>query len=191
MSIRSIGLRLVAAIIVGGTVAFLSQLGGASSGAPGSHGACFSALRLLRHAVATFEAQHGYLPGRPGVDTALLQVPPAAAPLLVQQLTQPRDRIGLPEPAGPFSGLLDSVPVNPFTSSDTVVVVPAGTDAVAFAAAATGGWAFLADPGFDSVGTLPAGLFLPCGRAAPSSLDRGLASVQDIAFEIEDYRRWR
>ena len=191
MSFRLIALRLTAAFVVGGAVAVLSQLGAAGPAASGSHGACFSALRLLRHAVAAFEAQHGFLPGRERAGDTSVPAVPAAASLLVRQLTQPRNSRGLPDQAGPLSGLLDSVPVNPFTGSNTVVIVPDGADAVAFAAAAGAGWAFLAAPGFDHTGPLPAGLLLPCGRTASSSLDRGLASVQDIAFEIEDYRRWR
>jgi hypothetical protein len=182
---------LVAAILVGGAIGFLSQLGVADPGASGSHGACFSALRLLRHAVASFEAQHGCLPGRESAGSELASAAPATAALLVRQLTQPRDSRGLPDPAGPFYGLLDAVPVNPYTGSAAVVIVPADADAIAFAAAAAAGWAFLAGPGFDSTGPLPAGLVLPCGHAAASSLDRSLASVQDIAFEIEDYQRWR
>jgi hypothetical protein len=189
--VRRLALRLVVALVVGGSVGFLAQLGITEPGANSSHGACFSALRLLRHAIATFEAQHGCIPGRECAGTALAAVTPAAASLLTRQLTQPRDSRGLPDPAGPFCGLLDAIPVNPFTGLDTVVIVPEGADALAFAAATNAGWAFLAVPGFDSMGPLPAGLVLPCGRLAPSSLDRGLASVQDIAFEIEDYRRWR
>lgn len=191
MSFRRALLRLIAALLVGGAVGFLAQLGVADPGASNAHGACFSALRLLRHAVATFEAQHGFLPGREGAAAETAPASSAAASLLVRQLTQPRNSRGLPDEVGPFSGLLDAVPVNPFTGSDAVAIVPAGVDAVDFAAAAAAGWAFLAVPGFDGRGTLPAGLMLPCGRAAPTSLDRGLASVQDVAFEIEDYRRWR
>jgi hypothetical protein len=72
-----------------------------------------------------------------------------------------------------------------------VVEVPAGADAVAFAAGSRCGWAFLTAPGADGAGPLPAGVLLPCGTTGPSGPGRRVTSVQDIGFEIEDYERWR
>ena len=170
--------RTAAALVVGCVVGALAQLGGGHTGAEAAHGACFSALRLLRHAVATFAARHGHLPGE---DAALIE----------RQLTMPRTLSGVPDPAGPLPGLLDAIPTNPFTGSAAIVVVPEGVDAVAFAAAAKAGWAFLAGPGHDRAGPLPVGMVLPCGSSPAGAAGRGVASVQEIAFEIEDFQRWR
>ena len=171
-------MRVAAALAVGCAVGLLAQLGGGRPGTDAAHGACFSALRLLRHAVATFSSLHGRLPGE---DAGQLE----------RQLTMPRDQRGTPDPAGPFPGLLDAIPVNPYTGSAALVVVPEGANAVAFAASATAGWAFLARSGHDEAGPLPAGMVIPCGSSTRDAAGRGLTSVQEIAFEIEDFQRWR
>jgi hypothetical protein len=158
---------------------------GGGDGGAAPHASCFSALRLLRHAVATFETQHGALPGA-AVDGA-----PASAEWLTRQLTLPRDLRGTPSPTGPLGGLLDAIPANPFTGHSSLAVVPPGADAIAFAAATPCGWAYLAEPGRDASGPLPAGLLLPCGTSGPAGIGRGISSVQEIAFEIEDFERWR
>jgi hypothetical protein len=175
--------RVLIAAAVGAAVWFAAGAGiGGNGVAP--HASCFSALRLLRHAVATFEAQHGALPGAVGGA-------PATAEQLTGQLTLPRDLRGSPSPSGPLAGLLDGIPENPFTGDSSLVIVPPGADAIAFAAATPCGWAYLAEPGRDASGPLPAGLVLPCGASGPTGPGRGIASVQEIAFEIEDFERWR
>jgi hypothetical protein len=183
---RVVAFRSLAAAAVGIAVWAAASAGQGRAGAAAQHGACFSALRLLRHAVAAYEAQHGSLPGHPRGGTV-----PADPELITRQLTLPRDAAGMPAAAGPFAGLLEAIPVNPYTGSASLAVVPAGADAGAFAAASRCGWAYLGDPGRDAAGPLPAGLLLPCGDNGGHPPDRGLASVQDIAFEIEDFERWR
>jgi hypothetical protein len=178
--------RLPVAAAVGLAVWAAASAGSGRAGPAALHGACFSALRTLRHAVAAYEAQHGALPGRaPGAEG------PADPVLLARQLTLPRDAAGMPAVSGPFPGLLDAIPANPYSGSAALAVVPAGVDAGAWAASARCGWAYLADPGRDRAGPLPAGLLLPCGDNGGVPPDRGLASVQEIAFEIEDFERWR
>jgi hypothetical protein len=178
--------RFVTAAAAGLAVWAAASAGHGRAGAAALHGSCFSGLRLLRHAVAAFDAQHGTLPGRPPGGTV-----PADPELIARQLTLPRDAAGAPAAAGPFAGLLEAIPTNPYTGSAALAVVPAGADAGAFAATSRCGWAYLADPGRDAAGPLPAGLLLPCGDNGGRPPDRGLASVQDIAFEIEDFERWR
>jgi len=169
--------RAVAALAVGGCVGVLAQLGAPPRGGDAAHASCFAALRLVRHAVAAYAARHGRLPGP---DPALV----------ARHLTAPRSLRGDPDPAGPLPGLLDKVPVNPFTGSAEIVVVEENVDAVAFAATAGAGWAYLPRPGRDAAGPLPAGTVLPCGVAAGGA-GRAVASVQEIGFEIEDFQRWR
>jgi hypothetical protein len=137
-------------------------------------------LRLLRHAIALFEAQHGRLPGVDGRAPTSQQ--------FAAQLTQPRDEWGTPNQQGPFPGIIDTIPINPFTRSRALVIVPDGIDPVAFAAASRAGWAYLARPGRDARGPLPSGVVLPCGK---SDADPSSPPVQDLAFEIEDFQRWR
>ena len=188
---RTAALRLLLSAVVGAVVALVIAADRGDGAAAGAHGACFSALRLLRHAVAAYEAQHGRLPGHPDAVGPASPSPTEVAGLVAAQLTQPRDARGNPDPSGPLAGLLDAVPVNPYTGESAIVVVPAGSDPVAFAAAASAGWAYLVRAAADARGPLPPGLLLPCGTAPAAALERGLASVQEIAFEIEDYRRWR
>ncbi len=190
MSFLQRALRVVAPVAVGGVVAALS-LGGTAKPTPSAaRGECYSGLRLLRHAIASYEAQHGHLPD---LDLSRGQTPDHApegsAELLVLELTQPRDAAGRPDRSrGPFPGLIGSVPVNPFTGSNALTIVPPGVDAVAFAAASPAGWAYLARPGRDAGGLLPPGLLLPCGDARRVGKS---APVQDLTFEIEDFERWR
>ncbi len=171
--------RIAIAVAVGGLVGALTMLGGSAPTPAASRGDCFTGLRLLRHAIASFEAQHGRLPGADG--------PAPTSQQLVSQLTQPRDVRGTPSQQGPFPGIIDSIPLNPFTGSREIAVVPEGTDATAFAAASRAGWAYLVLPGKDADGPLPAGLVLPCGHDPVA----GHATVQNLAFEVEDFQRWR
>lgn len=192
MSARTVICRLAASSAIGLLVGVLAATGPRRPAPSASRGACFSSLRLLRHAIAAFEGLHGSLPG--GTVTAGARDHRSGDPtpaLLARQLTEPRDRHGAPDPRGPYPGLLSEVPVNPYTGSSALVVPPDGADAVAFAAASPAGWAYLARPGHDAWGALPAGLVLPCGRDGTASPPAQVPSVQQIAFEIEDFRRWR
>lgn len=184
MNAKLLAARVSIAVAVGAAV-WLAAGAGGGGGGTAPHASCFSALRLLRHAVATFETQHGALPG------GAVGGAPATAERLTRQLTLPRDLHGTPSPSGPLAGLLDALPVNPFTGDSSLVIVPPGADAIAFAAATPCGWAYLAEPGRDASGPLPAGLLLPCGASGPTGPGRGISSVQEIAFEIEDFERWR
>jgi hypothetical protein len=181
--------RVLVPFAVGGIVAALSLVGTARTTPLAARGQCYSGLRLLRHAIASYEAQHGHLPD--------LDVPRGSGPgpgstgpaeLLVLELTQPRDPAGRPHLQGPLPGLINAIPANPFTGSSLVVVVPEGADPVAFAAASRAGWAYLPLPDRDAVGPLPAGLMLPCGGDTKAGTG---TPVQDLAFEIEDFERWR
>lgn len=171
------------ALAVGAAVAGVSSLGVGRTAPTATRAECFASLRLLRHAIATYTAQYGHLPG---------STPPGEPPddarastLLVRELVQPRDAEGMPSQGGPFPGLIDAIPANPFTRSRDVVVVPDGVDPAVFAAASHAGWAYLTRAGRDAAGPLPAGLLLPCGSAGTGG------SVQDLAFEVEDFARWR
>jgi len=191
MTLAVAGRRLALSIAVGATVAGLALLGHDRTAA-GAHGACFSALRLLRHAIATFEAQHGFLPGRLSGDAAPEGLTDEqAAALATLQLTRPRSAAGFPSRSGPWPGLLDAIPVNPFTGSAALIVVPASADALGLAAVTDAGWAYLLRDGHDSAGALPAGLVVPCGTTPDGPLAAGVPTVQQIAFEIEDFERWR
>jgi hypothetical protein len=151
---------------------------------------CYVALRVIRGAVAVFEAEHGFLPGwfRP-VDGPPQPLPDLGrASGILGQLGSPTASSGLPSPQGAHAAILTPLPSNPFTGSPDLVVVPRGEDPVAFAFASAAGWAYLADDGADGRGPLPRGLVLPCGREGGPGSGAG---VQDIGFEIEDFRPWR
>jgi|WetSurMetagenome_2_1015567.scaffolds.fasta_scaffold50257_3 hypothetical protein len=183
MPLREVLRRALAAVAVGAGVGAAALLGTSSPTPAASRAECYTRLRLLRHAVSTFTAQHGHPPGGDAMPDA-----GQAARLLADQLTQPRDARGRPSARGPFPGLLDAVPFNPFTDSRELAIVPDGADPVAFAAASRAGWAYLAAPAHDPLGPLPAGLVLPCGTAPEPG---GRPPAQDLGFEIEDYQRWR
>jgi hypothetical protein len=183
MPLRRLLLRAVAAVAVGAGVGAAALLGTSSPTPAASRAECYTRLRLLRHAVAAFTAQHGHLPGRDAMPDG-----GQAAGQLADQLTQPRDARGRPSARGPFPGLLDAIPFNPFTGSRELAIVPEGADPIAFAAASRAGWAYVAAPARDALGPLPAGLVLPCGAAPEPG---GRPPAQDLGFEIEDYLRWR
>ncbi|MFH1176507.1 MAG: hypothetical protein V1750_03795 [Acidobacteriota bacterium] len=186
-----VGIKVLAALAVGAAVGWLSGLGG-EPGPLSRHGNCFRSLRMLRFAVSAFAAQHGRLPGTSDSSGSAITELPAAEleQLVTRQLTEPRDASGWPSLQGPWRGLLSELPANPYTMSRRLVVAPAGEDALAFAAASAAGWAYLPMAGQDHSGPLPAGLILPCGRDRAAGGDGGFA-VQKIAFEIEDFERWR
>jgi hypothetical protein len=188
-------LRLLAAVAIGCAVA-LTTATPAPSTFTAKWAECFNSLRLMRFAVHAFSEQEGMIPGHVrAADGSVTAVPAAVrAEAVRRQLCEPRDDHGRPSWAGPWRGLLQQIPLNPFTASREIVIVPAGVDAVAFAASSNGGWAYLSEDGNDSHGPLPAGLVLPCGDARASGqpgVPGGTMSVQDIGFEIEDYRLWR
>ncbi len=148
----------------------------------------------MRAAVFTFEADHGFLPGT-ARDPSSIRAPSEenlnpSAQLVTAQLCGPVDDLGQPVTQNGWPGPLASLPLNPFTGSSSVVIVPPNTDPVSFAATVSDrGWAYATTTTQDANGPLPPGLVLPCGsgvRHLPADM-----GVQDIGFATGDLYRWR
>lgn len=185
-------LRVLLAALIGGAAGGLAGINSTPKAAT-TRGACFKAVRLLRFAVSAFETEHGVLPGfrRQGDGTVATADAEGLAELVRRQLTEPREESGAPDWHGTARALLDEIPLNPYTGSRELVIVPQGADAEAFASDQTAGWAYLPSGGADARGSLPPGLILPCGKLPEGRAADRATAVQEIGFEIEDYQRWR
>ncbi len=184
--------RLATGAVVAAAVAALASRGG-EPGAEALRVECFNRLRLVRHAVAAYERDHGVLPGiAPEGDTGAPEGRARVAGLVRRQLCEPRDPTGSPSWQGTLEALLPALPTNPLTSSGELVILPSGADALVFAANCAAGWVYLVRDGIDEEGFLPAGVVLPCGGVAGGVPgDDRSAAVRRVSLEVEDFRRWR
>ena len=192
MSVKRAVRRLTTATLVAAGVAAVAMLPG-TPGAESRRADCFNRLRLVRHAVAAYERDHSLLPGAaPAADLGGPEEGSRVGALVHRQLCEPRDRTGRPWVRGALPPLLPELPANPLTSSRELVILPAGADALAFAADCTAGWVYLARDGVDAEGFLPAGVVLPCGgRVAGRANEEERELALRVALEVEDFRRWR
>lgn len=184
--------RLALALLAGGVFA----LAGANfKGAPavGKRASCAGGLRRIRAAGERFETTLRMLPGHTRApDGRVVRVEKDAGAIVARQLAGHVLATGEPGAGGllgPF--LTTDIPLNPYTQSRAIAVLPREGDALEEALASNAGWAYLPEGGSCPRGPLPPGVFLPCGvreRRGAFDLEEPAAA---LSFDLEDGIPWR